>query len=251
MKGIEGGAARGGAACAGTDCIGRRLLGPDRGSRARAAPWRDAPAPDRGSGRDRALRIALGVKAARAAPTRIRWAPVTAGGRPGSNTSMSGNEQEIQTFEKTNVTGATALPLVTGFVGLGCAAAAIGTAVVPASFGGVNQIVASSRDSGSTRGRWPSSGSVSARSPPRCGARATPSHPHARARRPRSSASRSSAISGRRAPRWRASGPSSAPLARSSPRSARALARPPSTAGTPRAARCSAWPRASTSSAPT
>lgn len=54
---------------------------------------------------------------------------------------MSGNEQEIQTFEKTNVTGATALPLVTGFVGLGCAAAAIGTAVVPASFGGVNQIV--------------------------------------------------------------------------------------------------------------
>lgn len=54
---------------------------------------------------------------------------------------MSGNEQEIQTFERTNVTGATALPLVTGFVGLGCTAAAIGTAVVPASFGGVNQIV--------------------------------------------------------------------------------------------------------------
>lgn len=53
---------------------------------------------------------------------------------------MNGNEQDVQAFEKTNVAGGSALPLVTGLAGLGCAAAAIGTAIVPASMGGVHQI---------------------------------------------------------------------------------------------------------------
>lgn len=54
---------------------------------------------------------------------------------------MNGNEQDVQAFENKNVRGGTALPLFTGFVGFSCAAASIGTATLPASVGGVNQIV--------------------------------------------------------------------------------------------------------------
>ena len=53
---------------------------------------------------------------------------------------MNGNEQDVQAFESRNVRGGTALPLFTGLVGFSCAAAAIGTAALPASVGGVGRI---------------------------------------------------------------------------------------------------------------
>ena len=53
---------------------------------------------------------------------------------------MNRNEQDVQAFESRNVTGGTALPLFTGLVGFSCAAAAIGTAALPASVGGVGRI---------------------------------------------------------------------------------------------------------------